>query len=720
MKRQLKSIVMRIVPVLLMICIMSLAALYLYNKVITAEKAHSWDQLSNATQTMAEKVDIRFSDNLNLLGRVADAIAYQNDETEMEKSDQETRMLVYLTAVMEQTIFSRIDVLYPDRILLMSGESIPIGDRMPFEDVWDLGNHISNRHTDSVLGKEVVYCGAPIGIQGEKEGVLIGVIDCKAMETMFQSQYYGEAAEIFIIDCNDGDYIMDTWHKELGNLIDLGDRIPLKGYEEVDFRQEMMDGKTGKVGFISKTTGKPAYMYYTRAKSFNWSVVLMVEESLVLENALLLKEMLIWVGVFSACLFLLFAGWNVYLVLVAAKNETKARATELERATNEAKSRFLSSISHDIRTPLNGIVGMVDVIDRHVDDPARVQESLRKIKVSARYLTTLVNDVLEMNEIERGKIILTSEHINLPRLASDLEVLIAPKAKEKGIEYTIDCSALKHPDVLGSPSHIHRILVNLVTNAIKYNKKDGKVWVTIKEVTEENDEGMYAFIVKDTGVGMSEEFQKNMFDAFEQENVGARTERRGYGLGLSIVHRLVEKMDGCIEVKSEEGEGSVFTVLLPLRYGKTQPRRASSAGGSDLSGIRILLAEDNELNMEIARVLLTDVGADVVPVENGRLAVEAFEASAPETIDVVLMDIMMPEMDGLEATRAIRALRRDDAMTVPIIAMTANAFAQDMARCLDAGMDEHVAKPLDMKALIVLIAGLVEERRTITKLKDRG
>ena len=378
------------------------------------------------------------------------------------------------------------------------------------------------------------------------------------------------------------------------------------------------------------------------------------------------------------------------------------------RTANRTKTEFLSRMSHDIRTPLNGIIGLLKIDEDHFDDTELVLENHRKMKVSADHLLSLINDVLQMSKLEEGNIKLSHEYISLEELTRDIVTIVINRAVEAGIEwdYEKEKSELPYPYVYGSPLHLRQIFLNIYGNCIKYNRQGGKITTVVDSLGEKDGICTYRWTISDTGRGMSEEFIKHIFDPFVQENMDARSVYQGTGLGMTIVKGLLDKMNGTIEIKSELDVGSTFIITIPLEIASSPEKLAAREPEKEynISGLNLLLAEDNDLNAEIAETLLTDTGANVTVVRDGKQAVEKFEKNPKGTFDVILMDIMMPVMDGLEATRTIRALNRHDAETIPIIAMTANAFEEDAKQCFAAGMNEHLTKPLQMDKVIATIA----------------
>ena len=364
---------------------------------------------------------------------------------------------------------------------------------------------------------------------------------------------------------------------------------------------------------------------------------------------------------------------------------------------NRAKTVFLSHMSHDFRTPVNGILGMAERIRRKKDEPETVDDCLDKIRGAAGHLLELMDDVLDMSRLEVGEVRLTRSPFDLNEELRRVRSIAEESANVKGIALEFRMDGAVHTRLLGSPMHLRRILLNLVSNAVKYNRPGGRVDVSVREVGGDDRRVALRFVVRDTGVGMSEEFvQKSLFHPFTQEHDNARTEYQGTGLGMAIVSDLVKFMGGAIGVESRLGEGTTFTVQLEFDLNPAEPPAATDAQPlTDISGMRVLVAEDNDLNLEIARCMLQDAGVKTAEARNGREAVEKFAASEEGAFDAILMDVMMPVMDGMQAARAIRALPRQDAADVPIIAMTANAFAEDQSRARDCGMTKYLTKPVD-------------------------
>ena len=386
-------------------------------------------------------------------------------------------------------------------------------------------------------------------------------------------------------------------------------------------------------------------------------------------------------------------------------------AAKKAEAANEAKTEFLQRMSHDIRTPINGICGFVNMADHYADDIKKQTEYRTKVKEASNLLLELVNDVLDMSKLESGEIVLEEIPFNLSSIFKEVFVVIEQMASEQNIQIEWEKKEIIHRDFIGSPGYVKRVMMNILSNAVKYNRENGHIYISCMEIPSKQPEmTTMEFVCRDTGIGMTEEFQKCVFEPFAQEHTGSRTKFAGTGLGMSIAKNLVEKMGGSISFESKEGAGTTFVIQVPFKIDPDADKREEQRDVSEKSikGLHILLAEDNELNMEIAEFVLQNVGADVTKAWNGQEAVELFRKSEPGGFDTILMDIMLPVMNGYEATKMIRSLDREDAKTIPIIAMTANAFTEDRLKAKEAGMNEHIVKPLDVELLIKVIHKLVE------------
>lgn len=391
-----------------------------------------------------------------------------------------------------------------------------------------------------------------------------------------------------------------------------------------------------------------------------------------------------------------------------AYQQELVKAVESANQANTAKTDFLNRMSHDIRTPLNGILGMLDIAQKNETNPKALLECHEKMRTAAFHLKALVNDVLDMQRMETDRFFLEQIPFDIREILDNCWSMLEAQASRLDITLKkIKPGSLKYPYLIGSPLHIRQIFMNLLSNAIKYNKPGGSISIHAKIIRQVHQNVIYKFIISDTGIGISPEFQKHIFEPFAQEDTGARTIYKGTGLGMAIVHRLVQEMGGTIQLKSEKNVGSTFTLILPFTIDEHQPSASAETDTdtpADLTDLHILVVEDNELNLEIAVFSLEAAGLNVSTAINGLKAVRLFEKSKPYEYDIILMDIMMPVMNGLDAAKAIRGLSRPDATTVPIIALSANAFAEDIQKSKNAGINEHLAKPLEMDKVLKVIA----------------
>ena len=422
-------------------------------------------------------------------------------------------------------------------------------------------------------------------------------------------------------------------------------------------------------------------------------------------------------------IFGIFCFWGYRADLAHRKQEQEKdekykaellRTAKKAEAANEAKTEFLQRMSHDIRTPINGICGMINVADYYADNMEKQTECRAKIKEASHLLLELINEVLDMSKMESDEVVLEEIPFNLNSIFEEILGVIEHMAAEQNIRIIWEEKEVTHWNLIGSPVHVKRILMNILSNAVKYNKENGYVYISCREIpSKQTAMTTLEFVCRDTGIGMAEAFQKRIFEPFAQEHAGSRTKFAGTGLGMPITKKLVEKMGGTISFESKEGTGTTFVIRIPFQIDADMKDRTETEEKTEASiqGLHVLLAEDNELNMEIAEFVLQNEGTVVTKAWNGQEAVDIFRKSSPGEFDVILMDIMMPVMNGYEAAKMIRSLDREDAKVIPIIAMTANAFTEDKMRAKEAGMDEHIAKPVDGKLLVKVINELVKRNQ---------
>ena len=587
-------------------------------------------------------------------------------------------------------------------------------------------------------------------INGETYTAIGTLYDHSKLDSMLSVKSYNGNAYLFMLD-NDGNitYTNQKEDKFFRNYFLLkhlkGDQAITE--EEADSLQKKLDGREQGVELLG--SDKPYYLGYCPIENNNTMLICIVEKSVV-DNVLrdYQKTIVFETILMAGFILLLFAGLFYSISrrsLAEQKAEYEKRNNEIQTLAmkemeesnkklkkakdittealqtaenaNKAKTDFLSNMSHDIRTPMNAIIGMTSLIRHDAGNKAKVIEYADKIDISSQHLLGIINDVLDMSKIEAGKTVFKYTDFSILDFITELNTIFHSQIDEKNQTLTIIKENIRHEWVNGDKVHLMQIFSNLVSNAVKYTQKGGKIQFLVEECeTKSSVYAKYRFLVSDNGMGMSADFKDTIFDAFTRAESSMTNKIQGTGLGMAITKNLVEAMGGTIDVESELGQGSCFEVLIDLRI--AEDRFVSSAeqaekdepAGNVLKGMRFLCAEDNELNAEILMELLKIEGAECTICENGKRVLEAFEQSAPGDYDMILMDVQMPVMNGYEATKAIRRSSHELAKTIPIIAMTANAFSEDIQHSLAAGMNAHVSKPIEMKVL----------EKTIRSIKSGG
>ncbi|MDO4845358.1 MAG: ATP-binding protein [Oscillospiraceae bacterium] len=435
-----------------------------------------------------------------------------------------------------------------------------------------------------------------------------------------------------------------------------------------------------------------------------------VEQHLNRMNSVILRNMVILFLIVLMSILIIFHIYNT----VQRQRQTAVEDKQAAEQSNEAKSTFLSNMSHDIRTPMNAIVGYVTLAKREKDVSPRTMDYLDKIESSSGHLLALINDILEMSRIESGKMELAPVPTDVRKMMDEVRGLFSTQMEKKGLTYTVTCEEIRDEKVLCDQNRLNRVLLNLISNAFKFTPEGGSVTVTLRQTGREGDRASYDLSVKDTGIGMSPEFAAMVFEAYEREKNTTVENIQGTGLGTAITKSIVELMGGTIEVFSEQGKGSEFVVHVAFAVdpaAKTEWKRTAGVNaGHGFAGMHLLLVEDNEDNREMEKTLLEDAGFSVDVAVNGEDAVEIVAGSAPGTYAVVLMDIEMPEKNGYDATKLIRTLRNSDLASIPIVALTAKAFSEDIAACREAGMDAHIAKPLNMETAMKTLSDVLSRK----------
>lgn len=593
--------------------------------------------------------------------------------------------------------------------------------------------HTFIRQNNMVENKEqmvfLLELGEPVTLaDGSVITHVVASCDMEVYNEISRSDAYSGQNMMFILNETGGKVYQDTQRDSFlnaQNVLKALDRVEVvKGSSA----QELRDGMAAHEGRVAaiEHDGEEYFLAVQPMEHNGWGMLMVVPEKYVSAHtsdfaSLILGSTSAFVFIVLAAAFAAAVVWlrmrNRARLLQLEKegNEALAAALDDARRANQSKSQFLSHMSHDVRTPINGIIGMLGIAERNMDSPEVLRDCLRKIRTASNHLLSLINDILDMSKLESGKVELLHEPFFLGALLDGCcSIMQGQLAGREDVEFRTDFSQIQHECVLGSPLHLRQVLINILSNAVKYTEK-GRISFTVRELAADGGEAEYEFVVADTGIGMSEEFLEHLFEPFAQEGGGARTTYEGTGLGMAIVKKTLDQMGGTIAVESALDEGSTFTVRLTFPVSlSAKPYAAESNDAeakADVAGMRVLLVEDNELNTEVAKAILESEGVVVETAENGKEALEMFLASEPGAFEMILMDVMMPVMGGFEATGRIRESDHPQAQTIPIIAQTANAFAEDVAAAKAAGMDAHVAKPLNRLELLGLMAKYRKEGR---------
>ena len=545
---------------------------------------------------------------------------------------------------------------------------------------------------------------------GSSKGyLLLRVIPVESMRKIWIFPMEYSAAEIGLITTG-CDYVIPSRSMRSENFLEFIRSYNYQNdYNGADELLDILDSNTSGMLNYKNSKGEPCYWYYTKLQGYQGiDIVGCIPASRLNVPDTDWSMVLVVTGV-----LLLLAGLDGAHILGINR---RLRATaELAEQASAAKTQFLSSMSHDIRTPLNAVLGMTELAKKRADEPEYVRECLDKITASGNHLLTLVNDVLEISKIESGKLVITPEPFDLNEFVTGIESIIRAQADFRAVKFTLDVHDITAPCLVGDKLRLSQIYLNLLTNAVKYTPSGGRVELEIWEEPAGETVRLCCRIA-DNGMGMSEEFQKNMYDSFSRATDSRIDKIQGSGLGLAIAKRLLERMNGEIQCQSALGKGTTFTVTVPLpaaESGAEALQAAAPGQGADgpaLDTLHLLVAEDNDLNWEITSAMLESEGIRSTRAEDGRKCVEMLEASAPGTYDMVLMDVQMPNLNGCDATRLLRSSEREDLRSIPIAAMTANAFAEDVKACLEAGMDAHLAKPIEIKKVLTVIRQLCRRK----------
>ncbi len=840
--KKYKIWLMRLVPI---ICILTLTiglSEMFYRSMLDSTREKCWNELSASCDETANNIETRFSTNLKILDLTADSIMLNTD------FGDEGTLIDYLGEAKKETMFDRFDIVLPSGTILIqsTGEQVEDVGEKTFEELLALGTHLSIRVEDFLTGEESVHAFSPVfDANGDPVAILAATVYCSTLGDVIGCTHYDKNANIFVVDRRDGSILTDKNNVAPGNVKDMSQ------YDEKSegFVEDILNGGNGRFSYDSRTSNESSYTVYRAVENTDFSIVMMVQDHIVLAELAEMKSILAWVGVAECTLLVLLGIWVCFIILRSMQNESRAQKAEFEllqkkelelesqyadasnrqeflemmainlpggyhrcttdhsfkltfvsnsfvqvtgytldqlneeydgsymalvlpedrdyfmslapqlesegyiqcsyrllrrdgsvrwvmdvtqhverhgeeyyqcalmditeqieeienakfaaEASSRAKSTFLFNISHDIRTPMNAINGFSHIVEENADDPALVRSTVAKIKQASESLMLLINDVLDISRIERGKEELNLQATDLFEHGKNLYEMFSSDMDAAGIDFVRVGEEL-HEFVYCDRLKLTRIMMNMLSNAKKFTPSGGTVTCGREKLSEDDGSCTYRFFVRDTGIGMSPEFRKRAFEQFERERTSTESGVSGSGLGLAIIKMLVDLMGGTVDIQSELGVGTEISATITFKLADNNgdsDAEYTEQSAADLSGKRVLLVEDNAFNREIAKYVLLGMGLEVEEAENGAICIERIMEAPAGYFDLILMDIQMPVMDGYTATIEIRNLADKAKAGIPIVAMTANAFDEDKRRCIDAGMNGHIGKPIDIKDL---------------------
>ncbi len=569
--------------------------------------------------------------------------------------------------------------------------------------------NVSRSYTNPMSGiQSLAFCSRITLVDSndrskQREAVLLRVIPTEKLQEkwVFPNDRYKEA-QVSLIDV-DSNYIIKGRDYKNSNFIEFYksyNQIDAAGVEELRTRLTTQSGSF----FMNNSRGEECLIAYAPiAGNRGWTILNYIPASSLYRNTV---DWFLIGGVACALLFLLIFD----MALMNWFNTRLNEAAKEAEAANRAKSDFLSAMSHDIRTPMNAILGLTTIAQLNADDSAVVKASLHKIELASNHLLTLINDILDISKVESGKLSLTPAAFSISEVAENLVNIAQPMVEDKSIDFSFHTNDMEHEYLYADKLRINQVFINILSNALKYTEPHGSVNVDLQELASDTP-GMVRLIycVADTGMGMSEEFMERMYESFSRQTDSRVNSVQGTGLGLAITKQMVDLMEGTIECQSKLGEGTTFTVTLDVPIAEHEDEIMTTEcvdapelddGQSDIAGMRVLVAEDNDINWEIISMLLDMHGIESARAENGQIAVDMLASSQPGDYDLVFMDVQMPVMNGIDATKAVRRLPDERVSAIPIIATTADAFSEDVVKCMDAGMNGHIAKPIDIEIVL--------------------
>lgn len=725
-----------LVCIFLMIVIFaeSMVLFHYFNRVVTSE---CWEKMDGAAQEAEAEVVWMVRGSEGYLLNLAEVIGYLSDR----KSETVTYMLQSIYLGITQ---SRVRMYLKDGYAVTEhGVYRDVSDKVRFEDIVSDKPYISSMKKDIFADegsededKWIVEHFCPLcDRNGEVVGMLAAVIELEKLPEFISVNTLSGEASILMLDRETGTIFMDTGHRVISNL----SYFNRNNQNHDKWNSAIMEGRTEHSSYKSAKTGKVRYLYTRPCSVANWAIVVAADEEVVFSRLIVIKQIFYFAMLGQSLALAIYLFWVLrdtrkQLSIQKDLTEQAARAEieeqqkkllkenlDVAQEANRAKTTFLNNMSHDIRTPMNAIIGFTNLATEHIGDEKSVKRYLSKIGQSSEYLLALINDVLDMSRIESGKMQLDEKPENLSEIIESVGDVISAEVAANHITFTNEKEGWENEIVVCDKLRLKKALVNILSNAVKYTKADGNVRFCTRMLCK-NGKGSaeFEFVISDNGIGMPKEFIKNIYEPFTRVNSTTVSGIQGTGLGMAITKKIVDMMQGSIDVSSQQGVGTTVTVKLCFCLKECCGKKdvAKESVKYDFTGMRVLLTEDNEMNREIAEEILTREGFVVECVSDGGEAVEQMKAAKAGYYSLILMDIQMPKMNGYEATRQIRALPDKKGKSIPIVAMTANAFEEDKKNSLEAGMDAHVSKPIDVKLLLSTLGEVLKRYENLANNGD--
>lgn len=691
------------ITIVTLVLIIFSTALYgiAYSQVNAVAEQRCWQSLKEASASAA--VALAQHSQINI--RTLETIAVDMSGQESLTSPETAKLLGDYAQIYP---FAEVGIFLPDgKVLTSGGELVDAPKDMEYKELSPESCSFSYKEESLIPGSYVARYYAPIARNKALKGYLFFGLSRRDLTSEIELRPYDEVRDFYLVSKETGDFFVDTRTSELNNISDYQQPGGKEGFILYKQWEAGSSGRDTCAIYRIPKTGEEIYYYQTPVGIGDWEVAVGISKDVAFGNLMHFHMIFISLGIAEILALVIYYIWINLRNRAVLEKALLAEKAKKEESSSHRKLSFLSSLSHDIRTPLNAIIGFTMLARNNMDDRERLADYLGKISNSGAHLGELVNEVLNMSQIETGQIIPDIVPINLPIFAKEISTAFASKLKVKKINFTVKLLSVSAENVYGDREHMEQVLSNVINNALKFTPMGGSVDMTIEQETDREDGmNMYSFYISDTGIGIAEDQLPHIFDPLERGvSPYAREANAGTGLGLTIARSITEFMGGTISVESQRGKGSTFTIKLSLQAIsdpediKRAQENTPRGDYMDFIGKRVLLVEDNDLNMEIAQEFLEDWGIQVENAENGAVALKMLRNAGPGYYDLVLMDVIMPVMDGLEATVMIRNLPDRELAAIPIVAMTANALEPDKQMVMEAGMNAYIIKPINVKKL---------------------